>query len=121
MGYEMEEVEVITRHSMELFRGHYTALAIVFLVSLVLGAPLSINKWWHLRVSSDRSGRGVIRLIKISYYMSLLSLPVILLDLLILLAPSQEIPQSICVLLEWSMNFLMLQRFHGGLPIALAR
>ena len=117
----MEEVEVITRHSMELFRGQYTALAVVLLLSLVLGAPLSINKWWHLRVSSDRSGRGVIKLIQISYFMSLLSLPVILLDLLILLAPSQEIPQSGCVLLEWLMNFLLLQRFHGGLPIALAR
>ena len=117
----MEEVEVITHHSMERFWGHYTALAIVFLLSLVLGAPLSINKWWHLRVSSNRSGRGVIKLIQISYYMSLLSLPVILFDLFILLAPSQEIPKYVCVLLEWSMNFLILQRFHGGLPIALAR
>ena len=53
--------------------------------------------------------------------MSLLSVPVILFDLFILLAPSQEIPRFVCVSLEWSVGFLMMQRFHGGLPIAFGR
>ena len=91
------------------------------MVSFVLGLPLSINKWWHLRVSSDKSGRGVIMLIRTGYFMSLLSVAVILFDALILLAPSQEFPGFACVLLEWSVSFLMMQRYHGGLPIALGR
>ena len=110
-----------TQHSMHLLWGHHTILATVFIISLVLGVPLSINKWWHLRVSSDRSGRGVIKLIQINYFMSLLSVPVTLFDLFILLAPSQDIPRFACVSLEWSASFLIMQRFHGGLPIALGR
>ena len=109
------------QHSMHLLWGYHTAFATIFLIGLILGIPLSVNKWWHLRISSDRSGRGVIKLIQINYYMSLLSVPVILIDLFILLAPSQEIPRFICLLLEWSAGFLMIQRFHGGLPIALGR
>ena len=97
------------------------AFAIVYMVSFIAGLPLSINKWWHLRVSSDKSGRGVIMLIRTSYFMSLLSVAVILFDASILLVPSQEFPEFACVLLEWSVSFLMMQRYHGGLPIALGR
>ena len=43
---------------------YHRAFAAVYMVSFVLGLPLSINKWWHLRVSSDKSGRGVIMLIR---------------------------------------------------------
>ena len=53
--------------------------------------------------------------------MSLLSVAVILFDALILLVPSQEFHEFACVLLEWSVSFLMMQRYHGGLPIALGR
>ena len=56
-----------------------------------------------------------------SYFMSLLSVAVILFDALILLVPSQEFHEFACVLLEWSVSFLMMQRYHGGLPIALGR
>ena len=119
---EVEEGAAGTpQHSMHLLWGYHTAFATIFLIGLVLGVPLSVNKWWHLRVSGDRSGRGVIKLIQINYFMSLLSVPVILVDLIILLAPSQEIPRFVCVSLEWSVSFLMMQRFHGGLPIALGR
>ena len=119
---EVEEGEgVTTHHSMHLLWGNKMAFATVFIISLILGVPFSINKWWHLQVSSNRSGRGVIKLIQINYFMSLLSIPVIIFDLFILLAPSQEIPRFVCVSLEWSVGFLMMQRFHGGLPIALGR
>ena len=108
-------------HSMHLLFEYQRTLATIFIISAILGVPLSINKWWHLRVSSDRSGRGVIKLIQVNYFWSLLSLPLMIFDMFIIFAPSQEIPTSACILFEWSAGFLMIQRFHGGLPIALGR
>ena len=116
-----EGTEGATHHSMHLLWDNHKELAIVFILTLVMGLPLFINKGWHLRVSGDRSGRGVIKLIQNKHLMSLLSIPVMIFNMLILLAPSQEIPRVACLLLEWAMSFLMMQRYHGGLPIALGR
>ena len=120
-GEEEEETGDTTHHSMHLLWGYKNAFATVFTVTLILGAPLSINKWWHLRVSSNRSGRGVIKLIQIYHYMSLLSVPVILFDLVILWMPNQEISKLICILFEWTVSFLIMQRCHGDLSIAMGR
>ena len=61
---EKEEAGDTTHHSMHLLWGYKTTFATIFALTLILGAPLSINKWWHLRVSSNRSGRGVIKIIQ---------------------------------------------------------
>ena len=118
---EEEEAGHTIHHSMHLLWGYKTAFTSVFILTLILGAPLSINKWWHLRVSSNKSGRGVIKLMQVHYYMSLLSVPVILFDLAILLMPDQEIPKPTCILLKWSVSFLTMQRCHGDLSIAMGR
>ena len=47
---------------------HGTALTAACVISLILGLPLMVNALWHLRVSSNASGRGVLRLIKLNYY-----------------------------------------------------
>ena len=44
-----------------------TALTAACAISLTLGLPLMVNALWHLRVSSNASGRGVLRLIKLNY------------------------------------------------------
>ena len=118
---EAEEAGDISPHSMHLLWGHKTIFATIFTLTIILGAPLSINKWWHLRVSSNRSGRGVIKLIQIYHYMSLLSVPAILFDLVILWMPEVENSKLSCILFEWLVSFLTMQRCHGDLSIALGR
>ena len=59
-----EEAGATDHHSMFHLWEYKNPLAAIFVFTLVLGAPLSVNKWWHLRVSSNRSGRGVIKLIQ---------------------------------------------------------
>ena len=110
-----------TYHSMHLLWGRQATLATVLIACLILGTPLAINKWWHLRVNSDKSGRGVIKLIWINHLFSFLNVIVILFDLVVLLMPDQEFPPTICLALQWSVFFVIWQRFYGGLPIALGR
>ena len=59
-----EEAGATDHHSMFHLWEYKNPLAAIFVFTLVLGAPLSVNKWWHLRVSSNRSGRGVVKLIQ---------------------------------------------------------
>ena len=59
-----EEAEAADHHSMFHLWGYKNPFAAILILTLIIGTPLSINKWWHLRVSSNRSGRGVIRLIQ---------------------------------------------------------
>ena len=44
-----------------LLSDHNGALSVVCGTSLILGLPLIVNTLWHLRVSSNASGRGVLR------------------------------------------------------------
>ena len=53
--------------------------------------------------------------------MSLLTIPVILFDLAILMLPVQEVPKTVCILFEWLMSCIMMQRCHGDLSIAMGR
>ena len=64
MEKEEEAAGATDHHSMFHLWGYKNPFAAIFVFTLVLGAPLSVNKWWHLRVSSNRSGRGVIKLIQ---------------------------------------------------------
>ena len=121
MSHQKDKAQEMTYHSMHLLWGNQTTLVAVFITSLILGIPLAINKWWHLRVNTDKSGRGVIKLIRISHFFSLLSVLVILFDLVVLFIPSHKLPPPICLTLEWLVFFIMCQRFHSGLPIALGR
>ena len=116
-----EETGATDHHSMFHLWEYKNSFAAIFIFTLVLGAPLSINKWWHLRVSSNRSGRGVIKLIQVYHYISLLNVLVILFDLVILMFLGQEVPKTVCILFERLTSCIMMQRCHGDLSIALGR
>ena len=60
-------------HSMgQLLAQHPTALSAACAASLVLGLPLSLNMLWHLRVATNASGRGVLRLLQLHCRLNLL-------------------------------------------------
>ena len=60
-------------HSMgQLLVRHPTALSAACAASLVLGLPLSLNMLWHLRVATNASGRGVLRLLQLHCRLNLL-------------------------------------------------
>ena len=118
----MEEATRLDGHSMgSLLVDHHGVLSSVCIVSLLLGSPLMINALWHLRVSSNASGRGVLRLIKLHYCINLLSIPVILIELVILTIPTNSMPSLICLFLEWTVGFVRVNHYLGGLAIALSR
>ena len=111
-------------HSMgHLLENHKSALSSIIISSLVLGLPLMINALWHLRVSSNASGRGVLRLIKLHYCINFISIPALVIELVILAMPDSDrsMPNSICLYLEWSVGFVRLNHYLGGLAIALSR
>ena len=80
-----------------------------------------VNALWHLRVSSNASGRGVIRLIKLNYCIRLLSIPALLIQLAILAMPAESMPSVLCLYLEWTVGFMRVNHYLGGLAIALSR
>ena len=118
----MEEVSGLEGHSMgKLLVNHSHALSTVCIASLFLGLPLMINAHWHLRVSSNASGRGVLRLIKLHYCINLLSIPALLIQMVILAMPSESMPSWVCLYLEWTVGFVRINHYLGGLAIALSR
>ena len=109
-------------HSMgPLLGDHKHALSSVIILSLVLGLPLMLNALWHLRVSSNASGRGVLRLIKLHYCINLLSILALAIEQAILAMPAESMPSSLCLFLEWTVGFVRLNHYLGGLAIALSR
>ena len=109
-------------HSMEpLLSDHYGTLSAVCIASLILGLPLIANALWHLRVSSNASGRGVLRLIKLQYCINLLSIPAILIELGILGMPTKSMPSLVCLYLEWTVGFVRVNYYLAGLGIATCR
>ena len=75
----------------------------------------------HPRVSSNASGRGVLRLIKLHYCINLICIPSILIELWILAMPTESLPSAVCVYFEWAVGFVNGNRYLGGLAIALSR
>ena len=109
-------------HSMEpILSDHNGALSAVCCISLILGIPLILNTLWHLQVSSNAAGRGVLRIIKLHYCINLINIPSILLELGILAMPTESLPSPVCVYLEWTVGFVNGNRYLGGLAIALSR
>ena len=118
----MEEVTRLEGHSMGLLLvNHHHALSSVCIASLFLGLPLMINALWHLRVSSNASGRGVLRLIKLHYCINLLSIPALLIQMVVLAMPRESMPFLVCLYLEWTVGFVRINHYLGGLAIALSR
>ena len=74
-----------------------------------------------LQVASDARGRGVLRLILLHQWVNLACVPVLCTDLVMLAAPSAEIPAPVCVLFEYGVDFVFTNRLVGGLSIALGR
>ena len=109
-------------HSMgQLLSEYQTPLSLVSVCSLVLGVPLALNMLWHLRVSNDSRGRGVVRLILLHQYINLLCAPVICTNLVILATPSREIHPLFCAFFEYGLDFAMTSRYVGSLVIAFGR
>ena len=52
---------------------------------------------------------------------NLLSVPAICTELVILAWPGNNIPTVVCVFLGWTVGFINLNRYLGGLPIAICR
>ena len=74
--------------------------------SILLGLPLSVNMMWHLQVTNDNSGRGVLRLIRHHNYINLLCVPMICADLFILALPTEQLPLLMCGVLVMTFNQL---------------
>ena len=109
-------------HSMgSLLSDLQAGLAAVCAASVVLGLPLIANIRWHLQVSSNASGRGVLRLIQLHHFINLLCVPAIVMELIILALPTTSMPTLACLYLEWTVGFVRSNRYLGGLGIALIR
>ena len=109
-------------HSMnELLSDHQIPLSIVCIASIVLGLPLKINMFWHLKVANNTSGRGVLRLTRLHVFINLICFPMICADLIILASPSNKIPLYLCGCLEWVITFMWVNGSFRGLMIALGR
>ena len=122
MVAEHEQGSELLNHSMGvLLSDHNSALSAVCIGSLILGLLLMANALWHLRVSSNASGRGVLRLLKRQYCINLLGIPAILIELAILAMPTKSMPTLVCLYLEWTVGFVRANHYLGGLGIALSR
>ena len=120
--FEQEPQPLMMNHSMgSLLSDHGGPLSAACVASLILGLPLMVNALWHLRVSSHASGRGVLRLLKRQYCINLLGIPAILMELVILAMPTESMPSSACLYLEWTVGFVRGNHYLGGLGIALSR
>ena len=65
------------------------------------------------------SGREVLRLLKRQYCINLLGIPAILMELAVLAMPTESMPSSVCLYLEWTVGFVRSNHDLGGLGIAL--
>ena len=109
-------------HSMgQLLTDLNVILFVVCITSLILGTPLMANALWHLRVASNASGRGVLRLIQLQYCVNLISVSSILLEMVILAMPARSMPSFLCLYLEVTAGFVRWNIILGGFSIAISR
>ena len=125
----------------DLFKDHHVALFCVNLGALILGLPLSLNVLRHLKggllncaqskffhsihrffqVATNKSGRGVLRLLLIQQQINLICIPAICLQLLLFANPSINVPQVICLSIEIMHMIVTLNRVLGDTIVALGR
>ena len=118
----LTEHGTVQEHSMgQVMENHQIVLSVTCLVSLVLGFPLAINMLWHLQVSTDVSGRGVIKLIRLNQGINLLCVPLIVSEMLMVAWPLQHLPSALCVVFEWAVGFMRSNHLLSGLSVALCR
>ena len=117
-----EHGTTVQEHSMgQLMEHHQLVLSAACFVSLALGFPLAVNMLWHLQVSTDVSGRGVIKLIRLNQGINLLCVPLIVSEMLILAWPLQNLPSAVCAAFEWTVGFMRANHLLSGLSVALCR
>ena len=108
-------------HALALLLSDYTiTLVVICLVGLIFGTPLSANMLWNLRVATDASGRGVLRLILLQQRLNLLSAILICMELLILAFPL-GMPSIFCVPFESAVWFILVNRQLSSICIGLGR
>ena len=108
-------------HTLALLLSDYTiALVVICLVGLIFGSPLAANMLWNLRVATEASGRGVMRLILLQQRLNLLSAMSICMELLILAFPS-GLPSIFCISFESTVWFILVNRQLSSICIGLGR
>ena len=60
-------------------------------------------------------------LILIELHPRLLSIPALMIQLAILALPAESMPSALCLYLEWTVGFMRVNHYLGGLAIALSR
>ena len=50
-----------------------------------------------------------------------MSIPALLIQLAILAMPAESMPSALCLYLEWTVGFMRVNHYLGGLVIALSR
>ena len=117
----MAENVSTAEHALALLLSDYTiALVVICLVGLIFGTPLSANMLWNLRVATDASGRGVLRLILLQQRLNLLSAMLICMELLILAFPL-GMPSKFCIPFESAAWFILVNRQLSSICIGLGR
>ena len=74
-----------------------------------------------LRVATDASGRGVLRLIQLHQRLSILSVPAICVQLALLLVPELKLPSPLCMCFEGLLIFMRMNQHLGSFAIATGR
>ena len=111
----------VAEHTLALLLSNYTvALVVICLVGLILGSPLAANMLWNLRVATDASGRGVMRLILLQQRLNLISAMTICMELLVLAFPS-GMPSIFCISFESNVWFILVNRQLSSICIGLGR
>ena len=105
----------------ELVSNHEFPLSAVCIACLIFGTLLATNMLCQLRVATAASGRGVLRCIRFHTWISLICIPVIGGDLVLLAGAHKDLPPLLCGFLDVLTPFLGFNISFRGLTIALGR
>ena len=105
----------------DLLSTHRRPLSGVCIASVIFGILLATNMLCQLRVATESSGRGVLRCIRFHTWISLMCIPVICGDLMLLAEIHKILPPLLCGILDIMAPFLGTNMSFRGLAIALGR
>ena len=105
----------------ELMSTHQYPFSAFCIASIIFGILLATNMLGQLRVATESSGRGILRCIRFHTWISLVCIPVICGNFMLLAEVHKMFPPLLCGSLDVLTPFLWTNMSFRGLAIALGR
>ena len=96
-------------------------MQILFLLFTLMHKFVNSSEWLQLRVASNATGRGVLRLIQLQQRLNLVSVLIICMELVILSYPSEKMSNFFCIPFEGMCIFMLVNRQLSSISIGLGR